>query len=94
MSCCFKTDVTFTGRQGFHTDVTFGGNAGFELTFEEVGGHRYDSYAGPYIVDPRFTDQTLATNGLVMEDDVLVRSILVHSVSNIQGGRTVTIGTP
>lgn len=94
MSCCFKTNVKFLGRQGFHTDVKFGGNERFELTFAEVGGRRYEEYAGPYTVDPRFRDQTLATNGLVMSDDVLVRSILVHSVSNIQGGRTVTIGTP
>lgn len=50
------------------------------------------AYTGAYDVDPKFTEQKLATNGKKMLDDVTVEAIEVQRVSNTSGGRTVYIG--
>lgn len=51
-----------------------------------------DPYEGSYEVDPLFTAQTLATNGLRMTDDVTINTIYVADTSNPAGGTTVYIG--
>ena len=50
------------------------------------------AYTGAYDVDPKFTEQKLATKGKKMLDDVTVEAIEVQRVSNTSGGRTVYIG--
>lgn len=93
MSCCFRTRLTFSDTAAFKTSFSFGQDATFSFAFSETGGY-HPTYDGDYEVYPRFVEQGLATQGLLMRDDVLVHAIRVHSVSNVQGGRTVTIGTP
>lgn len=56
---------------------------------EYVGG---DKYEGDYIVTPRVEAQKMETKGKVMLDDVTVKAIPYHEVSNINGGKTVFIG--
>ena len=50
------------------------------------------SYDGPYLVTPKFEDQTLNTNNKLMFSDVEVEAIYVSSVTNPAGGNTVYIG--
>lgn len=71
-----------------------------ELLFPESGEvgiftairENIEPYAGPYVVDPLFRRQVLATNGKKMESDVTVNAIYVSRVSNPQGGDTAFIG--
>lgn len=51
-----------------------------------------DPYLGEYEVQPTFDDQILETGGLYMRDDVTVNEIPVARVSNLSGGKTITIG--
>ena len=54
-----------------------------------VGAAPYD---GEYIVTPDFEGQKLETANKIMGDDVTVKPILVSSVSNHAGGKTIYIG--
>lgn len=56
------------------------------------GGHEYEHYMGEYTVTPRAVQQSLATENLVMDDDVTVLQIEMTEVSNLSGGKTATIG--
>lgn len=49
-------------------------------------------YDGSYSVTPSWSSQELATEGLLMRDDVSVLAIPRRSVTNEAGGYTVTIG--
>lgn len=49
-------------------------------------------YEGDYSVTPKFIQQTLETNGLLMKDDVVVLDIPVSITENLSGGNTVVIG--
>lgn len=60
-----------------------------EVAFQFVEG---DEYEGPYTVTPHFLEQSLATTGKLMTDDVTVYEIPVTRTSNPQGGLTVIIG--
>lgn len=51
-----------------------------------------DMYGGPYVVDPEFEEQILATRNKTMSDDVTVHRIDVSTVENPAGGNTVYIG--
>lgn len=51
-----------------------------------------DIYEGPYIVNPKFEEQKLATRNRLLQDDVTVLEIEVEKVTNLGGGYTVTIG--
>lgn len=62
-----------------------------ELSNVTIGGV-YDVYPGPYAITPRVYEQTMNTENLLMEQDVLIYSIPLTEVSNIQGGKTATIG--
>lgn len=52
-----------------------------------------DAYEGEYIVTPKTEEQVLPTLAKYMTDDITVRKIPVHKVSNASGGTTVYIGT-
>lgn len=53
----------------------------------------YESYTGEYKVIPKaFESQELATKGLVLNDNIVVKEIPYAEVSNLGGGFTVTIG--
>lgn len=91
MSCCFRTKLVFSDEASFKTGFLWGDDASFSLTFSEAGGRR-PTYEGDYEVTPKFTEQVLPTQGLLMRDDVQVHAIAVERVSNPQGGRTVYIG--
>lgn len=49
-------------------------------------------YAGPYVVEPKFEDQTLETSQKFMTADVTVKEIAVSRTTNLSGGITVYIG--
>ena len=49
-------------------------------------------YEGDYEVTPRVDEQTLSTADKLMSADVTIKQIPYAEVSNIQGGKTVTIG--
>lgn len=51
-----------------------------------------DLYSGPYVVEPDWEAQTLATRDKTMADNVTVEGIYVNSVQNASGGNTVYIG--
>ena len=54
--------------------------------------HEGDTYDGSYDVTPDWDGQTLPTSLRFCSDDIDVRPIPVASVSNVSGGRTVTVG--
>lgn len=62
------------------------------LTAVRYGGTRLPYYEGDYVIDPKFTEIILPTNGHVMRDDVTVNSIMVSVTENLSGGNTVYIG--
>ena len=67
----------------------------FDIDFAEaviVQGERLPDYEGEYAVLPKVTEQVLPTKDTSMTDDVTVLSIPISSVSNPEGGITVTIG--
>ena len=49
-------------------------------------------YAGPYVLVPAESDQTVPCLGLRMGDDLTVTAVPYSRVSNDAGGDTVTIG--
>lgn len=51
-----------------------------------------DEYSGPYQIAPKFTEETLATKGKLMKEDVTVSPINIARVTNPSGGTTVYIG--
>lgn len=52
-----------------------------------------ESYTGSYEITPDpFKEQRMETKHKLMQDDVVVHIIPYESVSNEEGGRTVTIG--
>lgn len=59
----------------------------FTAQFDEyiVVDHDYDPYRGDYTVIPKREDQTLATKGKNMEDDVTVTEVPYAEVSNESG---------
>ena len=60
--------------------------------YDDSNKRKFNPYTGEYEIDPKWTEQQLETANLYMTDNVKVKSIRIESVSNIQGGRTVTIG--
>ena len=49
-------------------------------------------YSGPYKIAPKFAEETLATKGKLMKEDVTVSPIDIARVTNPSGGTTVYIG--
>lgn len=49
-------------------------------------------YEGDYEVTPTFEDIVLLTQDKRMTDNLTVKEIPVHTVSNLSGGYTITIG--
>lgn len=49
-------------------------------------------YEGEYDATPRFVEQTLPTSHKLLEEDITIKGIPYHEVSNNSGGTTVTIG--
>lgn len=54
------------------------------------GGH--ETYKGEYTVDPKFSQQELATANKIVANDIVVTPIAVNQVTNLAGGYTVIIG--
>ena len=77
-------EVKFSGKNTPNFKATMG-----EIHVVTVGAAPYD---GEYTVTPDFEEQTLETANMLMKDDVTVKPILVSSVSNHAGGRTIYIG--
>lgn len=70
------------------------GNARYITMEIERGTLPLPEYEGPYDVTPAlYFSQMLDTQGKKMTDNVTVGAIPIQSVSNPQGGRTVTIGS-
>jgi hypothetical protein len=90
-----KLDVTFSSAEEILlTDIAdtggeFPANFGeLNIVKEYVGGDPYD---GDYEVTPKVDAQTMPTKGMVMEEDVTIKSIPFFDVSNMSGGTTVYI---
>ena len=49
-------------------------------------------YEGDYEITPKVESQIMKTQGLMMKDDVSIKSIPCFKVSNEYGGETVWIG--
>lgn len=85
-------DVDLTVEE-YDLDIDDGASYDVELdTVINVITITGDEYEGPYIVDPTFEQQMLATRNKTMRDDVTVHRIDVSSVENPAGGNTVYIG--
>lgn len=52
-----------------------------------------ETYAGPYEVTPKVTEQTIETKGKVMREDLTVKEVPVYRVTNASGGTTVYIAS-
>lgn len=59
--------------------------------FYTESGVSHETYAGPYDVTPRASQQSLSTRNKLMSDDVTIRSIPIYEVSNESGGTTFYI---
>lgn len=64
------------------------------IDFELIGGDidSVPKYTGTYIVEPKFTQQELATTNKMLTKDIVVEAIEVARTSNPSGGKTVYIG--
>lgn len=58
----------------------------------KVGNDDIPIYDGSYEVTPTLNDQSLATAGHLMAEDLMIEPIPIYVVSNNSGGTTVTIG--
>lgn len=56
------------------------------------GGRTYPHYDGEYEVTPRLYEQSLETNGKLMDNNVTVFEIPITRTTNPTGGQTVLIG--
>ena len=81
----FTSSETFNAS--FTSDATFSAGFGEVVKVADV-----PVYEGEYSVTPRLYEQTLATDGYLMRDDVTVEVIPVTQTSNLFGGQTVVIG--
>lgn len=63
-----------------------------DIVSSTSSGGDYEHYEGDYTVTPRVFQQSMETENMVMDDDVLVLPIPLTQVSNIKGGKTATIG--
>lgn len=63
-----------------------------EIKSEVVKVGEYEEYKGDYTVTPRVSEQKLATAEKLLKNDVVVKEIPYAEVSNLTGGKTVTIG--
>lgn len=76
-------------------ELTVDDDEAYEVDLDTVIKVEYitgDMYNGPYVVDPEFEEQILATRNKTMSDDVTVHRIDVSTVENPAGGNTVYIG--
>lgn len=72
--------------------VGFEASSEFSLLFDESNGTSgCIPYDGSYDIIPQITAQILGAKDRHMVDDLLVREIPYHEVSNIQRGTTVII---
>ena len=60
--------------------------------YDDSHQKKFNPYTGQYEIDPKWVEQELETTNLYMTENVKVHSIRIERVSNVQGGRTVTIG--
>lgn len=51
-----------------------------------------ETYDGDYTFTSTFTPQTYRTRNKTMTNNITINTIPVHTVANITGGNTVTIG--
>lgn len=63
------------------------------MALQILDGDTTPYYDGTYIVIPKFSTQNLNTATKRMRNNVMVRPIPILSISNPQGGMTVTIGS-
>lgn len=80
-------DVEFRGNEKKTLDVSFGE---FQQVTEYVGGKEYK---GDYVATPTTEEQVFKTKGMVLLDDMTVKSIPFFNVSNTSGGNTVYIAS-
>lgn len=81
----FETDGDFA--------AVFTASSAFSVGFEErINVTDHDTYDGDYVVTTGLTDRSLATSGMLMDDDVTIKGVTVTYTSNIYGGKTVVIG--
>lgn len=81
---------TLTGVSGISGSLSAqGGVSGNVVIPSQIPVEEYD---GDYTVTPRLDEQTLATRGYKMRDNVTVEMIPVVTTSNPYGGKTVVIG--
>ena len=86
-----KIRLTFQEKEA-EFRVGFEAASEFGLLFDESNGTSgCIPYDGSYDITPQLSDQILATKDRHMVDDLLVREIPYHEVSNIQRGTTVII---
>ncbi len=64
----------------------------FDLGNAIIEAKQYEDYEGSYEATPTWTRQTFETNEKVMQGDFAVKSIPIETVTNVQGGNTITIG--
>lgn len=91
--------MTFYGDGALEIELALDGDLEFDQfifdgeygSFIEVSHH--DTYKGEYVVTPKVEEETLlATNGLLMTDDVRVLEIPYFETINDSDGYTVYIG--
>lgn len=92
--CCCRVDFEILDPEELLFDIGGGdGEIGMETGDPVIVSAVFPDYDGSYEVEPAINrEQVLGTRNRVLRDDVTVHEILVASVSNPQGGQTVTIG--
>lgn len=90
-----RWDIHDTDRDAKAALVESGNDSAAVLIDDAIKtGELPPRYSGPYDVIPDFTVQTLQTENKMLTGNVTVQMIPVHSVTNLSGGKTVTIGLP
>ena len=78
----YEVELDVLAPDAVSLEVADGGSVGWDASeFIEIHEIPADRYEGPYTVAPSGAEQVLATDGLLMEDDVTVQAAPLETVS-------------
>lgn len=92
----YEVELDVLAPDAVSLEVADGGSVGWDSSeFIEVREIPAERYVGPYTVSPSGAEQVLATDGLLMEDDVTVQAApLAYETRTVSASGTIEIAPP
>lgn len=87
-----KINASISGKRELTGSINRNETVSGNVNVGQVYTQNVDEYTGDYDVTPKAIAQVLETKQKLMTDDVRIRKIPFHEVSNPHGGTTITIG--